>query len=235
MPETPEARKERKRLYNEQYYKVHRERLRLYNQEYYQATREQQLLTNQQYREAHREDLRLYAAQYRAREGHREKLRLYAKQYYRANREQVHLSAKQFRHAHREKIKAEKRAYAEANREKIRLKKRAYAQSHRAQCNVANQRRKAQKQGVTRNTLSTAQWQEIKEAFGHRCAYCGRKMARLTQDHITPLSQHGDHHVHNIVPACKSCNSRKYTGPPPTPVQPLLLTLAPEQKKKKAS
>jgi 5-methylcytosine-specific restriction endonuclease McrA len=60
-------------------------------------------------------------------------------------------------------------------------------------------------------------------AYGHCCVYCGRKMQRLTQDHITPLSRGGNHTKSNIVPACRSCNSKKGTGEPLVPVQPMLL------------
>lgn len=37
--------------------------------------------------------------------------------------------------------------------------------------------------------------------------------------------------LHNIVPACQSCNSKKGRKAPLCPVQPLLLTLAPEETK----
>src|SRR3990167_6600627 len=65
------------------------------------------------------------------------------------------------------------------------------------------------------------QWQDLISAYRSRCAYCGRKRP-LTKDHIVPISQGNPatvDRISNIVPACRSCNSRKHTGPPPQPVQ----------------
>jgi 5-methylcytosine-specific restriction endonuclease McrA len=81
----------------------------------------------------------------------------------------------------------------------------------------------AKKRGAKRVSLTPEQWRRIKEAFDHRCAYCGKQLKNLTQDHVTPPSEGGNHEVWNIVPACRPCNVRKYNGPPPIPVQPLLL------------
>jgi len=61
-------------------------------------------------------------------------------------------------------------------------------------------------------TLTVAEWQAIKDGFDGRCVYCNRKMQRLTQEHIIPVVQGGNYTVHNIVPACHSCNSRKHTS-----------------------
>ncbi|HEY5865103.1 MAG TPA: HNH endonuclease [Candidatus Tectomicrobia bacterium] len=93
-------------------------------------------------------------------------------------------------------------------------------------------RRRARLLGAAVNDLTAAQWEEIKVAYDHRCVYCGRKMQRLTQDHITPLSKGGMHTASNIVPACRSCNSRKFVGDVLVPVQPLLLTVAPAKEVK---
>lgn len=84
-----------------------------------------------------------------------------------------------------------------------------------------NHRRESRKRAV-RATLTLDQWQAILVAYNHHCAYCG-KTGKLTQDHIHPVSKGGEYTIHNIVPACLLCNSKKRTGPPPKPVQPLLL------------
>lgn len=51
---------------------------------------------------------------------------------------------------------------------------------------------------------------ELYETFGHACAYCLKTGIELTMDHAIPLSKGGPHHIDNIVPACKSCNSVKH-------------------------
>ena len=95
------------------------------------------------------------------------------------------------------------------------------------------ERRRALKSNATLNDFTEEQWQELLQVYQHRCAYCGIKSARLTRDHITPLSKGGDHTASNIIPACKSCNSKKHTGAAPSPVQPVLLTIAPSSPVKK--
>lgn len=56
--------------------------------------------------------------------------------------------------------------------------------------------------------LTAEQWEFIKRWYDHRCAYCYQKKS-LTQDHFIPISKGGSHTADNIVPACRSCNSRK--------------------------
>lgn len=59
------------------------------------------------------------------------------------------------------------------------------------------------------NTLTEAEWQDILVYFDRRCAYCLRQSDRLEQDHVIAVSRGGGHTADNVVPACKSCNSRK--------------------------
>lgn len=162
---------------------------------------------------------------------------------------------------HRAERNARKHELYQLNLEENRLKARVYHAAHKAQRSAAdhrwrqknpayahayrlehpevfiasNHKRRARKLQAPLNDLTSAQWREIKEHYGHRCVYCGRKMTRLAMDHIIPLAKGGSHTASNVVPACKSCNSRKHTGPPPVPVQPVLLTLAPARKTRKKS
>ena len=91
-------------------------------------------------------------------------------------------------------------------------------------------RRRAQKASAPLNDFTAAQWREIKAVYGHRCVYCGKKPHVLTMDHIIPLSQDGSHTWSNIVPACRSCNSRKGAKPPLQPLQPLMFLIAPSRR-----
>ena len=70
-------------------------------------------------------------------------------------------------------------------------------------------KRRAQKLGAGLETITAAQWRALLEYFNFRCAYCLAPMTALAQDHIHALSRGGQHVLGNIVPACKSCNSRK--------------------------
>jgi 5-methylcytosine-specific restriction endonuclease McrA len=74
--------------------------------------------------------------------------------------------------------------------------------------NSANYRHRKRANG---GNFSRAAWEHMKAIFGYCCAYCGRRMKRLTQDHVVPVSKGGWHFSGNIVPACQSCNSRKGT------------------------
>ncbi len=127
--------------------------------------------------------------------------------------------------ARREAMAAASRAYYAAHPEERAAYGRAYARLHPEIFQISAANRRAQKRAAV-GALSAEQWQEILAAYGYRCAYCRAKPRRLTIDHITPLSKGGSHTASNVVPACRSCNAHKFTGPPPVPVQPLLLTLA---------
>lgn len=82
------------------------------------------------------------------------------------------------------------------------------------------ERRYARKRNLP-DTLTIEEWRAIKAAYENRCAYCG-KQTKLAQDHVLPLSKGGGTVAQNIVPSCKSCNSRKNANPPPVPIKVLL-------------
>ena len=58
------------------------------------------------------------------------------------------------------------------------------------------------------SSLTFEEWNEIVERFDHRCAYCGEKK-KIEKDHIIPVSKGGPTTKENIVPCCRTCNSKK--------------------------
>lgn len=153
---------------------------------------------------------------------HKEIISQKAKTWRLKNSEHLYYSKKQYREENQEAERARIISWQKANPEQEQERRRRGKMARR----MRNQENPV-------NDLTTTQWREILDAYGHRCVYCGRKMQRLTMDHIIPLSKGGSHTASNVVPACRSCNSKKHTGPPPVPVQPLLLTIAPSKPRKK--
>jgi len=68
---------------------------------------------------------------------------------------------------------------------------------------IRRERRKAR-------ALRATQWWKRRIAKGV-CGYCGRPTPPkdLTMDHIVPIARGGRTTRGNVVPACKSCNTRK--------------------------
>lgn len=73
--------------------------------------------------------------------------------------------------------------------------------------------------GLVRNLLgrlgehsfTQADWERVRdEIFGKRCAYCGAA-DELEMEHAVPINMEklGEHHLGNLVPACKRCNRDK--------------------------
>lgn len=56
--------------------------------------------------------------------------------------------------------------------------------------------------------LSIEEWLALLAAYKYRCAYC-RGTGALSLDHVVPLSRGGATTLRNVVPACRTCNSRK--------------------------
>jgi 5-methylcytosine-specific restriction endonuclease McrA len=214
MPMTPEERREKDRLRQQKRRREQPEHMRAINRKSRQNNREKAIARDREYYEAHAEEKRAYALAYRA--AHLEERHAYEAGYREVHREKMRLYQELYRPEHTEERREYEKAYKRAFPEKIRAKRR---------------RRRAKQAGAPRNDLTHAQWLEIQSAQDHRCYYCGKRCkGKLTQDHIIPLSKGGAHTLHNVIGACRSCNSKKNAGPPLTPVQPMLLTIAPKKK-----
>lgn len=184
------------------------------------------------YRAAHREENREYQKRYR--QEHGEALREYDRLRYAENREEVRERQAQHYREHREerrrkrresyrlaptKARAQHRAYAQANPERFRAYRKAWKRRNPQAVAAANRARRAALKGAPVRDFTAEQWEQMQARHGHRCAYCGKQPAHLTQDHIIPLSKGGSHTAANIVPACRSCNSRKGARGPRRPLQ----------------
>ena len=73
---------------------------------------------------------------------------------------------------------------------------------------VVTQQRRRSRQLSSVTHFTVAEWQEKKDLLGNVCFYCGEDKP-LTVDHKVPLSRDGTNDITNILPACKSCNTRK--------------------------
>jgi 5-methylcytosine-specific restriction endonuclease McrA len=65
-------------------------------------------------------------------------------------------------------------------------------------------------------TFTIEEWDDRLIEYNHCCAYCYKPFSadELTIDHMIPLSRGGTNTIDNLVPACRSCNSRKWTKTP---------------------
>jgi hypothetical protein len=172
---------------------------RAYGRKSYAKNRDRRVAAGRVYKETHREQIRAQQRQHK----------------------------KEWGATHREIIRARNKAQYRRNPERRRAYSIAYQKANPARAVASVERRRARKIHAPKNDLTLEQWQEILQVFRYKCAYCGVKLARPEQDHILSLAKGGSHTLSNIVPACRSCNASKHTGPPPVPVQPLLLTIAP--------
>lgn len=158
--------------------------------------------TRARYYRANREKMLARSARYYV--DHRERMQAINAQYYVDHREEI--TARQ-RGSEEDKIVRAKRYMR--NRDDIRARQAVYRKEHRQeqQARTTNYHHQKRANG---GDFTLAEWEEIKDLFGHRCVYCGQ-VTELTRDHLIPISKGGTHDYGNIVPACQSCNSRKGT------------------------
>lgn len=219
-PFPPEIRleksRERRRLWRRKYTAMHREKINAYKKEQYYIHKKTNSLRSKAYYQLNKETIKAKSSAY-----------------YATNKETIYLRSRLYVESHPEQVRLYNQTYYRKNASTINAKSLAYMSAHPEFVRQQGQRRRARKANAPVNDLTAAQWREIQDIQEHRCYYCGKRCkGHLTQDHIVPLSKGGSHTVTNVLGACKSCNSRKFTGPPPVPAQPLLLTVAPARKKK---
>lgn len=60
-------------------------------------------------------------------------------------------------------------------------------------------------------SFTLQQWEDLKAHYNFLCVRCltPERKARLTVDHVKPVSRGGGSFIENIQPLCKACNSSK--------------------------
>jgi 5-methylcytosine-specific restriction endonuclease McrA len=209
-PEQDAARKAQKKLQWQRWYERNAEQTRAKSRAWKAANTERQRAKKAQYREAHQAEIRAYRrAYYLARQ--QEEL-AYARAYRQnpANQPAIHQRNKVWR--------ARNAAY-------MRALCAAWLRAHASRRRVYTARRRARKAAAPINDFTHEQWEVLCKRVKYRCCYCGAKgtAETLTPDHLTPYVKQGSNTLHNVLPCCSSCNSRKKDRAVLKPVQPFLL------------
>ncbi len=117
----------------------------------------------------------------------------------------------------------QKRIYRQTHREICINSRRKYKLTHRAILRERTLRYRRRIRRAKIRDFTANQWEQLQILYNHRCVYCHqRNKGTLTRDHIIPVSKGGNHTWTNIVPACRQCNGKKFTGPPLVPIQSFL-------------
>lgn len=163
-------------------------------------------------------DRRVYKAAYDAankekyaayRELNKERLADEKAEWYRANRERVLARVKANSEMNRERILAYQAEYYAANTEKVKATVSAYRKANPEKKQHFENTRRARKAG-NGGAHTLVERQDKFDSIGNVCFYCGQD-GKLSIDHVLPLARGGTNDIENILPACKSCNSRKHT------------------------
>jgi 5-methylcytosine-specific restriction endonuclease McrA len=196
---TDEERREQRRAAQARFREKHRERLNAKRREAYwrdiDKTREQQQRWNRTYKAKHREEERQRNASYRAK-----------------NRDRLNANLRAWRQANLDEVRAYDRIRSKlgyATGDKLAYLKewrRRNPEKARASLRASFHKRRSQ---IAADSFTAAEWLALASLFDSQCAYCGRK-AFLTVDHRMPLSRGGRNLIENVLPCCKSCNSRKH-------------------------
>jgi 5-methylcytosine-specific restriction endonuclease McrA len=129
-------------------------------------------------------------------------------QYYLANRGALLTYRHRYQQEHRDERAEKAHQYNQEHKAELAAYHRKYWEEHPEICRISSARRRAlllEAEG----TFTVDEWLQVLEDFDYCCAYCGVQLDAPTMDHVVPLSKGGTNDIDNIVPACKSCNSRK--------------------------
>lgn len=161
------------------------------NAAYIHANRSKSLEHKRRYRERHAEKLK-------------EKNRLWRIK----NRRLLRERDQRWREENREHLREQNRIWVEQNRARHQENQRRWRRNNpQASINYATRRRVA----IGDTKIGAQEWRKLMLEYEFRCFYCDEKLtvSNRSLDHIIPLTKGGQHHIDNLIPCCRSCNSSK--------------------------
>jgi 5-methylcytosine-specific restriction endonuclease McrA len=200
-----------------------KEEKRIYNQAWQAAHPGYASRKSRQWREQHPEEAQAYDTHYK--ETHRAERCAATRLYEQSHPEQTAAAKKAWAARNKLLLQERRRQRHARNLARNRLLLQAWRKKNPAKVRAILQRQRARKANAPINDFTDAEWESLCKAVGFRCCYCGEKFTfkELTPDHLTPYEKQGSNTLHNILPCCGSCNSRKQHRAVLKPVQPFLL------------
>jgi 5-methylcytosine-specific restriction endonuclease McrA len=190
------------------YRKANRKKCRAWAAKWAKAHPEKVKAWIAKWRKANSERVRTYNTEYHKENREKEKVR--RAKLYEENPERKKAPLVKYRKANRGKLREKSLKYYRANPEREKMRRAEYCKANPEKCVVLAARHRALKFANTPidELLTSTEWLAIlTEANGH-CHYCGKE-AKLTIDHVIPLSRGGKDTKNNVVAVCKHCNSSK--------------------------
>lgn len=154
--------------------------------------------------EQHREYCRRWHAE------NREHANARRRQYYLDNFDREREARKEWSEANPDKRRIAMRKQYLKNRERILERNKAWKDANPDKRHAHNLTRRA-RMGGAEGFFTAEEFADVRKKYDNSCAYCGCPDTALTADHDVPLFRGGSNWISNILPACKTCNSRKGT------------------------
>lgn len=137
-----------------------------------------------------------------------ERRRAYGREWMRLNAAKAREAMRRWRAAHREVDRLRKRDHYAANSERLIARSVEYARQHPDVVRALRHKRRG-RELEAEGSFTAEEWRQLKADYEQRCGYCGLEKP-LEPDHRVPLVRGGSNLIANIIPSCRSCNSRKY-------------------------
>lgn len=188
-----------------------KDRLIAERKESYAKNREKRKAESNAWRLANRESVLAKKREYR--EQNAEKCRSAIKEHYERNREAYVAKANEWNKQNSKRRREIVQKYGDANRGALNAKGVAWKRANPDRC-ITHKHARRSRELQAEGFHTTEEWQTIVAKHGSKCHWCGTKAAKLARDHYLPLTKGGTNWASNIVPSCKSCNSKKHDRDP---------------------